>query len=208
MATILIKSTDRILKTSLELFSSKGYDATSVREICEAAGITKPTLYHFYGSKEGVYRAIVEGALERFRGDMVLALGTQGALRVRLVRMARAYVDAGAREPELARFIMALIHNPPRSAPATDFVGFYQGILDEVARAVDAAVALGEVAPGPTDVRLLVFMGALGEAMHGHLLVGRPDLTPELAETLVDTVLGGWIPAAQQPAERPSAPPH
>jgi TetR/AcrR family transcriptional regulator len=208
MATILAKSTDRILQKSLELFSSKGYDATSVREICAAAGITKPTLYHFYGSKEGVYRAIVEGALERFRADMVRALGTHGALRVRLVRMARAYVDAGAREPDLARFIMALIHNPPRSAPATDFVGFYQGILDELARAVDEAVARGEVAPGPTDVRLLVFMGALGEAMHGHLLVGRPDLTTELADTLVDTVLGGWIRAAQQPAERPAAPPH
>jgi TetR/AcrR family transcriptional regulator len=192
MATSLVKSTDRILKKSLELFSSKGYDATSVREICEAAGITKPTLYHFYGSKEGVYRAIVEGALERFRADMVRALGTQGALRVRLVRMARAYVDAGVREPDLARFIMALIHNPPRSAPATDFVGFYRGILDELARAVDAAVARGEVAPGPTDVRLLVFMGALGEAMHGYLLSGRPNLTHELADSLVDVVLCGW----------------
>ena len=122
--------------------------------------------------------------------------------------MARAYVDAGVREPDLARFIMALIHNPPRSAPATDFVGFYQGILDELARALDAAVARGEIAPGPTDVRLLVFMGALGEAMHGHLLVGRPDLTPELADTLVDTVLGGWNPAVHQPVERPAAPPH
>ena len=152
---------------------TKGYDATSVREICEAAGITKPTLYHFYGSKEGVYRAIVEGALERFRADMVARPGRRGRRSASASsRMARAYVDAAVREPDLARFLMALIHNPPHSAPATDFVGFYQGILDELARAVDAAVARGEVAPGPTDVRLLVFMGALGEAMHGHLLVG------------------------------------
>ena len=42
---------------------------------------------------------------------------------------------------------------------------------------------------------MLVFMGALGEAMHGHLLVGQPALTPELASTLVDTVLWGWAPA-------------
>ena len=69
MATETLRSNDRILQKALELFSEKGYDATSVREICEAAGITKPTLYHFYGSKEGVYRAIVEGALERFRAD-------------------------------------------------------------------------------------------------------------------------------------------
>jgi AcrR family transcriptional regulator len=208
VTTGIIRSHDRILQKALELFSTKGYDATSVREICEAAGITKPTLYHFYGSKEGVYRAIVEGALERFQAEMIRALGVEGSLRDRLVRMSRAYVDATLREPDLARFIMALVHNPPRSAPATDFVGFYQGILDALARAVDGGVARGEVAPGPTDVRLLVFMGALGEAMHGHLLGGRPDLTPELADTLVDTVLGGWTRAVAPPVERPSpAPP-
>jgi len=194
VATQALRSNDRILKKALELFSDKGYDATSVREICEAAGITKPTLYHFYGSKEGVYRAIVDGALERFQADLIHALGGEGSLRDRLVRMAQSYVEGTRREPELARFVMALIHNSPRSAPATDLVGFYQAILDALARTLDAAVARGELRPGPTDVRLLVFMGALGEAMHGHLLVGRPDLTPALAETLVDTVLEGWAP--------------
>jgi AcrR family transcriptional regulator len=192
VTTTEIRSNDRILMKALELFSQKGYDATPVREICEAAGVTKPTLYHFYGSKEGVYRAIVEGSLERFRADLALALSRDGTLRERLVRMATAYVEATLREPVLARFIMALIHNPPRSAPATDFVGFYESLLAEVARALDVAQSRGEIAAGPTDIRLLVFMGALGEAMHGYLLVGRPELTPALAETLVDTVLRGW----------------
>jgi TetR/AcrR family transcriptional regulator len=192
VATEALRSNDRILKKALELFSEKGYDATSVREICEAAGITKPTLYYFYGSKEGVYRAIVEGALGRFQADLIRALGGEGSLRDRLVRMAQSYVEGTRREPDLARFVMALIHNSPRSEPATDLVGFYQGILDVLAGALDAAVVGGELRPGRTDVRLLVFMGALGEAMHGHLLVGRPDLTPALAETLVDTVLGSW----------------
>lgn len=191
MATVA-RSNDRILQRALALFSEKGYDATSVREICEAAGVTKPTLYHFYGSKEGVYRSIVDGALDRFRADLLRALSGDGSLRECLSRTARAYVDAAVREPDLARFLMALIHNAPRSAPATDFVGFYQGILEQLAHVIDAAVARGEVAAGPTPIRLLVFMGALGEAMHGHLLAGRPDLTPELADALVDTVLRGW----------------
>jgi len=195
MAIAGVRSNDRILQKALELFSEKGYDATSVREICEAAGITKPTLYHFYGSKEGVYRAIVEGALERFSANLIQTLAVEGSLGDRLRRMARMYVDAAVREPDLARFLMALIHNPPRSAPATDFVGFYEGILRQLAHVIDSAVAQGELAPGPTEVRLLVFMGAIGEAMHGHLLAGRPDLTPELADTLVDTVLRGWSPA-------------
>ncbi len=195
MSEVAVRSHDRILLKALALFSDKGYDATSVREICEAAGVTKPTLYHFYGSKEGVYRAIVEGALDRFRADLVRALHDQGPLRDRLVQTARAYFDATTNDPDLARFILALVHNPPRSAPATDFLGFYRTVLEGFSSVMEAAAARGEIAPGPTDVRMLVFMGALGEAVHGHLLVGHPALTPELASTLVDTVLWGWAPA-------------
>ncbi len=186
------RSNNRILLKALALFSEKGYDATSVREICEAAGVTKPTLYHFFGSKEGVYRAIVEGSLERFQADILVALAGDDALRPRLIRLARGFVEATTRDPDLARFLMALIHNPPRSAPETDFAGFYQGILDALADAIESAARRGEIAHGSTDVRLLVFMGAISEAMHGYLLVGRPQLTPQLAETLVDTVLMGW----------------
>jgi AcrR family transcriptional regulator len=181
MNDVAVRSNDRILLKALALFSDKGYDATSVREICEAAGVTKPTLYHFYGSKEGVYRAIVEGALERFRSDLVSALQEEGPLRERMVRTARAYFAATTQDPDLARFILALIHHPPRSAPETDFLGFYRTVLELFAAIVENAVARGEIAPGPTAVRLLVFMGALGEAVHGHLLV--------------DTIFWGWSPS-------------
>ena len=78
-AQVATPSADRILLSALELFSSKGYDATSVREICEAAGITKPTLYHFYGSKEGVYRALVDGALDDFRRAVTRAMQSPGS---------------------------------------------------------------------------------------------------------------------------------
>ena len=65
--------------------------------------------------------------------------------------------------------------------------------VTRILNAIERGEAAGEVAPGPVDVRLLVLMGALGEAVHGYLLAGRPDLTPDLAETLVDVVLKGWI---------------
>ncbi len=44
----------------------------------------------------------------------------------------------------------------------------------------------------PSVVRLLVYSGAMIEAIHGYLFAGRPELTPELADTLVDTILRGW----------------
>ena len=49
-----------ILNRALELFSAKGYEGVSVSELTEAAGITKPTLYYYFGSKEGVFEAVCE----------------------------------------------------------------------------------------------------------------------------------------------------
>jgi hypothetical protein len=124
---------------------------------------------------------------------MARAVEGEESLRDRLRRLTLTYFEAARGEPDLARFILALTHNPPSSAPRTDFLTFYDGILALVAQAIEEAEARREVGSGPVEVRLLVLMGALGEAVHGYLLAGRPDLTPELADTLVDVVLKGWI---------------
>ena len=50
----------RILKKSLELFSTKGYDAVSVGEIAKAVGIKAPSLYNHFPSKQAIFDAIVE----------------------------------------------------------------------------------------------------------------------------------------------------
>jgi len=49
-----------ILARALELWSERGYDAVGVQEIVDAAGITKPTLYHYFGSKRGLLDCLIE----------------------------------------------------------------------------------------------------------------------------------------------------
>jgi AcrR family transcriptional regulator len=192
------RSADRILKSSLALFSTKGYDATSVREICEAAGITKPTLYHFYGSKEGVYRALVDGVLEPFQAEVARVLAEGGSVRHRLRGVARAYFAHARTHPDLVRFIFGLVHNPPSTAPATDFPRFYRGVVQMISAAVDEGVTAREIAPGRADVRMLAFMGALAESVCAFLIIGEPALTDDLADALVDSILDGWTPGGQR----------
>lgn len=188
-------TSERILIKSLELFSRKGYDATSVREICEAAGLAKPTLYHFFGSKEGVYRALVDESLESFRKELLRVLEGEAPARERLKRVSRLHLAAARARSEQMRFIFGLIHNPPSSAPRTDFPSFYADLVEAIAKVVDQGVRSGEFSRGPRSVRMLVLMGALGEAIHGFLLFGRPELTPALADTLVETIVQGWSAA-------------
>ncbi len=45
----------RILDAAGELFAQRGYDATSVSDICERAGVTKGGFYHHFSSKEVIF---------------------------------------------------------------------------------------------------------------------------------------------------------
>ena len=51
---------ENILQCALALFYMKGYDAVGVQEIVDTAGITKPTLYYYFGSKRGLLENVLK----------------------------------------------------------------------------------------------------------------------------------------------------
>ncbi|HNT64383.1 MAG TPA: TetR/AcrR family transcriptional regulator, partial [bacterium] len=50
----------QIIRIAAHLFALKGYDGVSMREISEKTGVTKPTIYYYFGNKEGLYRALID----------------------------------------------------------------------------------------------------------------------------------------------------
>jgi AcrR family transcriptional regulator len=67
---------ERVLREAFELFAERGYTATSLRDIAEAADISKAGLLHHFGSKEALYSAVLERrdqkdfvGMEDFDGD-------------------------------------------------------------------------------------------------------------------------------------------
>lgn len=63
-------SRQKILNSALESFSQKGYEGCGVSEIAEKAGVTKPSLYYFFSSKEGLYKAVWQENLDPFLYDL------------------------------------------------------------------------------------------------------------------------------------------
>ncbi len=51
---------ESLLLHSLQLFSKYGYDNVGVRKILDEVGVKKPTLYHYFGSKQGLLKEILE----------------------------------------------------------------------------------------------------------------------------------------------------
>ncbi len=54
------KTTRRtILETALDLFALQGYEGTGVQQIVDNSGITKPTMYHYFGHKRGLLDEVI-----------------------------------------------------------------------------------------------------------------------------------------------------
>ena len=187
-------SAERILSTALDLFAVKGYDATAVREICEAAGITKPTLYHFFGSKDGVLQALVNTGFQQYRALVNAAMDTpgsfedarEGAGAIGLREREHANRCSGAsctassgRRPERR------CRRPKAARSSTTASSARCGGRRESGRT-------GRDCAGPTEARMLILMGSISEAATGFVIAGKPELTPELADEIVDTIFNGW----------------
>lgn len=56
---------EQLLAVALDVFAGEGYHQTSMNQIAEAAGITKPVLYQHFASKRELYLALIEEAGER-----------------------------------------------------------------------------------------------------------------------------------------------
>jgi AcrR family transcriptional regulator len=84
---------EQILSVALEAFAAHGYHNTSMNDVAEAAGVTKPVLYQHFDSKRDLYRALLDEVGTRLLtaiskatagaadGKAVTELGFQGYFR-------------------------------------------------------------------------------------------------------------------------------
>jgi AcrR family transcriptional regulator len=68
---------EQLLSVGLEVFARQGFHATSMNEVAEAAGVTKPVLYQHFASKRELYLALLEDVGRQLL--RAIALATAGA---------------------------------------------------------------------------------------------------------------------------------
>jgi len=71
----------RILDAALEVFAAEGYEGASTRLLAERAGVNLPAIPYYFGSKEGLYRAVIDSIVEHTEAEMApLAARVKAAL--------------------------------------------------------------------------------------------------------------------------------
>jgi len=111
-----MENQERILQVGLTLFAERGYDAVGIQEIVDAAGITKPTLYHYFGSKEGLLESILASSFTDLIREMEQYAIYDGDVKNSLERTVRMYFRFASAHSEFYRFQLGCWFAPPESA--------------------------------------------------------------------------------------------
>jgi AcrR family transcriptional regulator len=104
-----------ILETAIGLFAARGYDGVGVSEIVENCSLTKPTLYHYFGSKLGLIQAILADRFEPFLGAMAAKAAYARDLVTNLDACADFLFERVEADPEFFRFMLASGFAPEQS---------------------------------------------------------------------------------------------
>lgn len=99
---------ENLLAAAVDLFSERGYDGASTRDIEAAAGVNRGLIAYHFGSKEELWKEAVDGVFlesrKDYEGFSEVAEGLSP--RARLEFVIRAFVRFCARHPELHRIMV------------------------------------------------------------------------------------------------------
>jgi AcrR family transcriptional regulator len=182
---------NKLLDAAVRLFAHKGYRATSTREIVEAAGVTKPMLYYYFQSKEGLLAAAIGHFLDAFHERLRQVVFQPREPYRQLVELVWAHLDFCQGHKPLARLFYALYFGPDDQKGLVDLDKYTQLGHELLMQGVRQAVEAQLVRPDRED--------DLGLALHGMIniwtiaaLNGEAELSYDLAQRIIDDLLRGY----------------
>jgi TetR/AcrR family transcriptional regulator len=184
-------SRERLLKAATEVFERKGYAATSVREIVERAGVTKPALYYHFGSKEGLMVGLLEASLKEMTRVVTEAVSTPGTYAERIQRMCLAICRLSVSNSSVLRVSHTAYFSAPDALPSFDFQSFDEAFTGVLERLVREGIAAGEFRPvSPVDAAYAL-AGPVVVAIHEVTLRRENRLDEAGLVRVIDIVLDG-----------------
>ncbi len=129
---------DQLLDVALTTFSRAGYHETSMNDVADAAGVTKPVLYQHFESKRDLYQALLDAVGERLISAIRAATGNVTTGRERTDRGFRAYFRWVADHPEA----FVLMYGGA-SRQDQEFAHAVRKVTDEAARAIAPLIEAG-----------------------------------------------------------------
>ncbi len=168
---------DEVLDAAMHAFWARGYEATSLRDLMEATGLHKGSLYQAFGDKHQLFLRALERYLAEMRRQKTEMLATASTPLEALSLTGHAMIeiaDADASSPKGCMALNTLVelapHDPQVQRIMMAHVDSMRRSLEEVVAAAQAAGEL-RTQPSPAAITqmMMTFMSGIGANLKGIL---------------------------------------
>lgn len=124
-----------LLRVALDLFHAKGYDAVGIQEIVDKSGVTKPTLYYYFGSKKGLLQYLLESGYKILQKDIIEIVRVDEKLPQILYQIARRFFNFASAHEKFYLFMLSLFYSGRENEAfqmVLPFIENYYGYIVEV----------------------------------------------------------------------------
>lgn len=173
------------------LFATRGFTGTSMRELVEAAGCTKPACYYYFSSKEALYRDVVQYHSERMHALIVATVQGDGTVRERLHRGLDLMIDYSLEQPMAMMLFQRIeLSSAEDKAPSVSGAICRADHLEILSKLVQEGADVGEIRGEIQAVdAALVLMGAMHVQFEASTRSG--DWDRERIHRTIDLVFDG-----------------
>jgi AcrR family transcriptional regulator len=169
------RSRQRLLDAAAELFNSKGYAATTVREIVKAAGVTKPVLYYYFKNKEGIFLELMRETYVKFNELVDSVRSEKGSPREKLERFIDQSFCLFLEEIKTVRLMYSLYYGPHQGAPFFDFDIYHRKYQEVIRGLVEEGIRRKEFRGENLEDMTWAIIGTLNVVMEVEL--GHPEIS-------------------------------
>jgi AcrR family transcriptional regulator len=185
---------DKIFRSAARLFADRGYNGVSVREISELSGVSKPMIYYYFGSKEGIYSELLKTGRDFASENLQAILACDLPLRDKLVELFKARFAMCHRHPEYVRFYLSALLSSddlPFTKMMTSDILHPQTLLKQM---IQNGINSGEMSCRiNANIVAAMIAGVQFVYIWQNLNLNEPVLDDHLAEEIVNHLLHGMI---------------
>lgn len=182
----------KIFMAAAQLFFERGYNGVSIREICEETGVSKPTLYYYFGNKEGIYKALVDAGTSLGANKYREILDMTIPIKQKLIEIVKTSFHQTNEYPEFVKFFQSLFIT-------TERLPFLDSVMDVakkqrriLANLIQEGINNGEFgASADPKLACEVFVGAVSHFVWKQLNGEEKILSDQLAEDIVELLFKG-----------------
>lgn len=184
---------NRLLKKAIMLFAQKGYAATSVREIVKASDTTAPSLYYYFGSKEGLFLELVETNLDEINNIIDRYANTSfESTREKIKKVIDSTFVKILANRELFLILSSVYHGPPTGTPFIEFNKYKTRFSNLLSQIISDGIKSGEFRQGNASDMALVVQGVLKIGIDDQLLDETKRVDRKMLRRLLDLIIDGF----------------